>query len=240
MVTNPHTNYTSPAGKEFTFAAARFAGINPSSSVLDMGCGYGEGACTLATEFRCRITACDSNKDNIDIAQNAAIERNVSHLITFEHLDVLSANYSETPFELILAEGGVLSYLNRKKGLALANNWLVPRGWFAFSDLIIISDNVPDEIKTIYEDATYHYETEHTYRELIAAENMEIHFMSLVPPSGWDNYYAHMARRLEDNRGFFADRRIKLAFHREIDVFYRLEASKYIGYLFCIARKKNN
>jgi hypothetical protein len=67
---------------------------------------------------------------------------------------------------------------------------------------------------------------------------MEVHFMSLVPPSGWDNYYAHMARHLEDDRGFFADKRIKLAFHREIDVFYRLEAFKYIGYLFCITRKK--
>ena len=146
-------------------------------------------------------------------------------------------DFSEEPFELVLAEGGVLSYINRRKGLALAHDWLVSRGWMAFSDLVIIADSVPDEIKTIYDDANYHYETEHSYRELIAAADMEVHCMSLVPPSGWDNYYAHMARRLEDSRGFFADRRIKLAFHREIDVFYRLEASKYIGYLFCIARK---
>jgi hypothetical protein len=46
-----------------------------------------------------------------------------------------------------------------------------------------------------------------------------------------------MARRLEDKKGFFADKRIKLAFHKEIDVFYRLEGFKYVGYLFCIARK---
>jgi hypothetical protein len=66
----------------------------------------------------------------------------------------------------------------------------------------------------------------------------DVHFMSLVPPGGWDDYYAHMARRLEDKTGFFSDQRIKLAFHREIDVFYRLEALRYIGYLFCIARAK--
>ncbi|MBN1576575.1 MAG: class I SAM-dependent methyltransferase [Chitinispirillaceae bacterium] len=238
MVTDPHTNYTSPAGKEFSFAAARFAGINPSSTVLDMGCGYGEGACNLAAEFRCRIVACDSNSENIKIGQEIAVERNVSHLITFENRDVLKVDYSATPFELVLAEGGVLSYVKRSKGFSLANQWLVPRGWFAFSDLIIIAQTVPDEVRSIYEDHVYHYETEHSYRDLIAAAAMEVHFMSLVPPSGWDNYYAHMARRLEDERGFFADKRIKLAFHREIDVFYRLEAFKYIGYLFCIARKK--
>jgi 2-polyprenyl-3-methyl-5-hydroxy-6-metoxy-1,4-benzoquinol methylase len=239
MVTDPHTNYTSPAGKEFTCTAARVAGINPSSRVLDMGCGYGDGACNLAGEFRCRITACDSSDDNIEIARTAAVDRNVSHLIDFRQVDLLAADFSEEPFELILAEGGVLSYINRRKGLTIAHNWLVSRGWMAFSDLVIIADAVPDEIKAIYDDANYHYETEHSYRELITAANMEVHCMSLVPPSGWDNYYAHMARRLEDSRGFFADRRIKLAFHREIDVFYRLEASKYIGYLFCIARKKS-
>jgi cyclopropane fatty-acyl-phospholipid synthase-like methyltransferase len=238
MVTDAQTNYTSPAGKEFTFAAARFAGINPSSSVLDMGCGYGEGACNLAADFRCKITACDSSAENIRIGQESAVSRNVSHLITFEHRDILLADYSEKPFELILAEGGVLSYIGRSQGFACAQKWLIPRGWFAFSDLISISPTIPDEIRSIYEYSTYRYETEHTYRELIAAANMEIHFMCLVPPSGWDNYYAHMARRLEDDKGFFADRRIKLAFHHEIDVFYRLEAFKYIGYLFCVARKK--
>ena len=54
---------------------------------------------------------------------------------------------------------------------------------------------------------------------MIAAAGLETHFMALVPQSGWDNYYAHMARRLEDSQGFFADKKIKLAFHREIDVF---------------------
>lgn len=238
MVTDIHSNYTSPAGREFTFAAARFAGVNPASRVLDLGCGYGEASCNLAAEFRCKLVACDANNENITIARQMAVERNVSHLISFEHRDILTADYRETPFELILAEGGVLSYINRKNGMQHAHAWLNPRGWFAFSDLVIIAQNVPDEIKTIYEDALYRYETEHTYRELLLGTGFDIHFMSLVPPSGWDNYYAHMARRLEDTKGFFADKKIKLAFHREIDVFYRLEAFKYIGYLFCIARKK--
>jgi hypothetical protein len=47
-----------------------------------------------------------------------------------------------------------------------------------------------------------------------------------------------MTRRLEDKQGFISDKRLKLAFHREIDVFYRFEAFRYIGYLFCIARAR--
>jgi hypothetical protein len=166
------------------------------------------------------------------------VERNVSHLINFQAADLLKVDYPESKFELVLAEGGVLSFVTRRKGLALASSWLVSRGWFAFSDLIFLSETVPEEILSIFENNQYHYETEQSYRKLLTDAGMETHFMALVPPSGWDNYYAHMARRLEDNSGFFADKRIKLAFHREIDVFYRLEALKYAGYLFCIARKK--
>lgn len=96
-----------------------------------------------------------------------------------------------------------------------------------------------DEIRVIFDDARYHYESEATYRALMHSAGFDIQLMGLVPQSGWDNYYAHMARRLEDESGFFSDKRIKLSFHKEIDVFYRLEAFKYVGYLFCIARKKD-
>lgn len=238
MTTEQISYYTSPAGKEFSFAAARFAGINPSSRILDMGCGYGESACCLASEFRCKITACDYSQENIDFARKYAIQRNVSHLIDLQVVDLLKADFHETRFELILAEGGVLSYLSRSKGLQLASSWLMPRGWFAFSDLIFLTDKIPDEIRKIYEDDIYHYESEQSYRKLIAESNLETHLLALVPSSGWDNYYAHVARRLEDKEGFFADRRIKLAFHKEIDAYYRYEGYRYVGYLFGIARRK--
>jgi ubiquinone/menaquinone biosynthesis C-methylase UbiE len=101
MVTDLNSNYTSPAGKEFSFAAARYSGINPSSRVLDLGCGYGDASCNLASEFRCKVTACDINEENIKYARQAAVERNVSHLITFVNADLLTLDYTETPFELI-------------------------------------------------------------------------------------------------------------------------------------------
>ncbi|HEX3019374.1 MAG TPA: class I SAM-dependent methyltransferase [Chitinispirillaceae bacterium] len=230
--------YTSPAGKEFTFAAARFAGVNPSSRILDMGCGYGEGSCNIASEFRCKITACDYSQENIQFAKDLSVERNVSHLIDFQMVDLTKTDFSETPFELVLAEGGILSYLSRPRGLQLASSWLCSRGWLAFSDLIFLTDQVPDEIRKIYENDIYKYENEQSYRKLISEADMDTHFLALVPPSGWDNYYAHIARRLEDNKGFFADKRIKLAFHREIDTFYRYEGYRYVGYLFGILRKK--
>jgi SAM-dependent methyltransferase len=238
MVTDVISNYTSPAGREFTLAAGRFAAVNPASRVLDMGCGYGEGACTMAAEFRCKVVGADSSRENIAFAKKLSVERQVSHLITFECKDILKADYSEKPFDLVIAEGGILSFIGRKKGLSLGAAWLAQRGWIAFSDLIFFNEHVPDEVRAVFEDLQYRYETEASYRRLIDETGFDLQFVSLVPLSGWDNYYAHMAKRLEDDKGFFADKRVKLAFHREIDVFYRLEGFRYVGYLFCIARKK--
>jgi cyclopropane fatty-acyl-phospholipid synthase-like methyltransferase len=239
MVTDLHSNYSSPAGKEFTLAAGYFAGINPASRILDLGCGYGDGSCNMAQQFRCKVIALDISEENIGFARRLAETKSVSHLITFETKDLLGTDFSDEPFELILAEGGVFSFVSRSKGLEKAASWLLPRGWLAFSDLIFLSEKIPEEVKNIFEDNTYHYESETSYRTLLRNAGFDIHLMCLVPQSGWDNYYAHMARRLEDDKGFFSDKRIKLAFHKEIDVFYRLEGFKYVGYLFCIARKKS-
>ncbi|MDD5675642.1 MAG: class I SAM-dependent methyltransferase [Chitinivibrionales bacterium] len=239
MVTDIRSSYSSPAGREFTMLAGRCAAINPASRVLDLGSGYGDGACNLAREFRCKVTAIDQSEENIQSAQQLAQEKGVSHLITWEIRDIMQADFSQAePFELALAEGGTFSFISRVRGLALVHQWLIPRGWLSFSDLIFYTEKVPPEVKTIFEDDRYHYESEQSYRALVHDAGFEVYCMTMVPPSGWDNYYAHMARRLEDEKGVFADKRIKLAFHKEIDVFYRLEGFRYVGYLFCLARKR--
>jgi len=239
MVTDVKSNYTSPAGKEFTLVAGRFAGISPASKVLDIGCGYGDGVCNIVSEFRCKATAIDINEDNIKLAQNAAEQKRISHLITFKTGDILKEPLFDKNFDLVLAEGGVLTMLERQKSVEIISELLAIRGWLAFSDLILLCDKekIPAEILNIYGNEKFNYETESGYRKLLKSAGFDIHLMTLVPQSGWDNYYAHMARRLEDQTGFFADKQVKTFFHREMDIFYRLEAFKYIGYLFGLVRK---
>jgi SAM-dependent methyltransferase len=238
MVTDTASNYTSPAGREFTLAAGRLAGVNPASRSIDLGCGYGDAACSLAAEYRCRVVAIDIAEENIEFARRQAVERGVSHLIDLRVGDVLAADFGPAPADLVLAEGGLFSFIGRRRGMELAHSLLAPLGWLAFSDLVMLSKDTPAGVLAIFEDDKYHYETEEAYREMVKEAGFSPNVVCMVPPSGWDNYYAHVARRLEDDKGFFADRQIKLAFHKEIDVFYRLEGFRYVGYLVCFARKR--
>lgn len=239
MVTDIKSNYTSPAGKEFTLVAGRFAGISPASNILDIGCGYGDGVCNIVSEFRCKATAIDINNDNIKIARAQAENRRISHLISFLEGDILTEKIHEKSFDLVLAEGGILTMLERQKSIEMIKNFLVRRGWLAFSDLILLTEpeNIPADILNIYDHERFNYANETSYRKLFKSAGFDIHLMTLVPQSGWDNYYAHMARRLEDQTGLFADKKVKQFFHKEMDTFYRHEGFKYIGYLFGLVRK---
>jgi SAM-dependent methyltransferase len=238
MVTDNLSRLISPAGKEFARAACRFAGIHPGSHVLDLGAGYGEDACTVASEFRCRITAIEKNKEYIEYGRSLAISKQVSHLITFRAEDFFRCDYAENAHDLILAQGGAFNAVGRGRSLACLYEQMPDRAWFAFSDFIFLSENPPHEVFDLFAHESGGCETEKSYRGLLQNTGFSIHFVCLVPQSGWDNYYAHIARRLEDQNGIFSDPRIKICLHKEIDIFYRLKAHQHIGRLFCICRKE--
>jgi len=117
MVTDLHSNYSSPAGKEFTLTAGYFAGINPASRILDLGCGYGDGSCNMAQQFRCKVIALDISEENIGLARQLAEAKNVSHLITFETKNLLEADFIDEPFELVLAKVGFSRLFREAKAL---------------------------------------------------------------------------------------------------------------------------
>ncbi|KMQ51099.1 putative methyltransferase [Chitinispirillum alkaliphilum] len=217
-------------------AAGRIAGINPSSNILVLDSGFGEGVCTLASEFRCKISAFDSCKTKNKEAHSLAINKGVSHLVSLNG-DFFTTELEPGTFELAILEKSALSSKKRSVLLARVQELLQMRGWLAFSVPIKLADSVPNKILSCFEDGGGKIEKEEFYRSLIENSGFDIHFTGLVPQSGWDNYFSHLACHLGDEKGYYADALMKIRSHQQIDAFYRLEASRYIGYLFCIARK---
>ncbi|MFW5960054.1 MAG: class I SAM-dependent methyltransferase, partial [Chitinivibrionales bacterium] len=207
--------------------------------VLDLGCGYGSGICNIVKHFGSKGTAVDISPANIELAKNRARETGVDEKIEFIQADIKDMDLSDKKYDLILAEGGILSFIGRSFGLNLCRDLVKPGGRVSFSDLILLGDDSPDEVLDIFQNEIYHYETEDTYRKLLNEYSYNIELMALVPPSGWDNYYAHMSRRLEDSQGFFAEKNVKNVFYKEIDIFYRHKGSRYIGYLYGVVEKED-
>ncbi|MFP4014729.1 MAG: SAM-dependent methyltransferase [Chitinispirillaceae bacterium] len=239
MVTDTDYRFTSPAGRECILASARFAAVNPSSRVLNLGCGFGAAACLLAKEFRCRVEAVDPRPGLAEAARKHSVRRGVSHLISIHDSDPFSLDFSEDPFDLIIIEGNFLHSHQINSIFQIAPLWLQPRGWVSFSDLVFTVSEIPPEIRLTFGEDQKSLPEEENYQKMIRDARMDLHYIGLVPPSGWDNYYTHMAQRLADRSGYYSDPMVKSALHREIDTFYRHRAIQYLGYLFCITRMKN-
>jgi SAM-dependent methyltransferase len=236
MITDSGYNFISPAGREFALAAARFAAVNPSSRILDLGCGCGAGAAAHAKEFRCKVLAAETRAGLANEARAFCENEGVSHLVTLDDRDPFETNHAEEPLDLIIAEGGFLKPTVRKTFFEKLPQWLLPRGWVAFADKIYTTDQIPSSIQLAYGDAKKQTLNEEAYREMVKSAGLDLQYIGLSPPSNWDNYYGHMAKRMADGGGYFGNGAVKAALNNEINLFYRMDCLKYLGYLVCICR----
>lgn len=87
----PLKNFESSAA-EFRVYLKLFAGLNPSSRILDIGCGCGQIALELREEFSSegRYTGCDINNSAIEWCKNNIRDNRFS----FFHIDVKNGMYN--------------------------------------------------------------------------------------------------------------------------------------------------
>ncbi|MDG5815787.1 hypothetical protein QA601_11915 [Chitinispirillales bacterium ANBcel5] len=239
MVTDRSYNYPSPSGTEMILAAGRFAGINPGSTVLDFGSAFGEGPCVLASHFRCKVMAFETAYDKLSSAITLSVNRTVSHLIDYHNEDLLKSPPEENLFDLAIIEGGSLKSRIAEPLFIKMWDLLQDRGWFSFSAPVLLQQSLPPKLLSVYEAEGLLVANEEELRDLAHRCGFDVQFTALIPRSGWDNYFAHLAMHLEDSSGYYADSQKKMASHNQIDLFYRLDAFRYIGYLFCITRKRD-
>jgi hypothetical protein len=161
----------------------------------------------------------------------------VSHLVTVDDGDPFEAARAGAPFDLVIADGGFMEPASRKPFFGAVNEWLQPRGFAAFADAVYTTEQLPSTVIQAYGEPKKRTLREEAYRELARGAGLEPQYAGLSPPSNWDNYYGHIAKRMADTAGYFGSGAVKAAMDNEIRLFYRLECLKYMGYLICICRR---
>jgi len=238
-------DYLAPGGRSFTLTSGTLARLDRRSRVLEIASGRGEAACALAERFGCRVEAIDLDPDLVEYARQKAAGRGLEGQVSFAVRDGRDGDFGNGHYDLILAEGGALTYVGREGGVERCASLLKDGKTLAITDLIYLGQDVPDAVRQTFEEGTYSYLTEIEYRRLLEENGFEIAHLSLLPPSAWDRYYMAMRRAAlqpatASRPGGPVTPEFRAAMLREIDVFYEEEGMRYVGYVYIVARMARN
>ena len=121
-------------GANLTEALVLAAAPVPGMNVLDVACGSGEPAITIATQLEStgQVTGVDISEDPIKVARERAASRGLTN-IKFERADVHKLPFPDHSFDLLTCRLGLMFFEEIPKALREFNRVLKPGARVAFA-----------------------------------------------------------------------------------------------------------
>jgi SAM-dependent methyltransferase len=120
-----------------TAELAAAAGIEPSSRVLDLGCGIGGPARYLAATFGCKVTGVDLSPAFIDAATYLTARTGLSDRVTFQVGEALHLPFEDSAFDAVFLQHVAMNVGDRSALYAEARRILAKGGRFATYDVVL-------------------------------------------------------------------------------------------------------
>jgi SAM-dependent methyltransferase len=120
-----------------TAELAAAAGIEPSSRVLDLGCGIGGPARYLAGTFGCKVTGVDLSPAFIDAAVYLTERCGLSERVTFEVGDAQHLSFEDGAFDAVFLQHVAMNIEDRAALYAEVRRILAPGGRFVIYDVVL-------------------------------------------------------------------------------------------------------
>jgi SAM-dependent methyltransferase len=120
-------------------AAAR---LEPSTRVLDLGCGLGGPARYLAATFGCKVTGVDLSPAFIDAATYLTARCGLSDRVTFQVGDALHLPFEDASFDAVFLQHVAMNIEDRTALYAALHRILSPGGQLVIYDLVLRDGDV--------------------------------------------------------------------------------------------------
>jgi len=125
-----------------TAELASAAGLDPSTRVLDLGCGIGGPARYLAATFGCEVTGVDLSPSFIDAATYLTARCGLSDHVTFQVGDALHLPFEGAAFDTVFLQHVAMNIKDRADLYAEVRRVLTPGGRFVTYDLVLRDGDV--------------------------------------------------------------------------------------------------
>lgn len=241
---------------------ARGLGLGPEHHLLDVGTGNGAAALRLAAEFGCRVTAIDADESSVRSVRELAETSGLGDLVKVRAMDLGHWNLPASEFDFVCAFGGVLTALDRVRGLEQIGVHLAPGGCLLLAELIYLDGESPAAardllrdlsglegetveerphqpepiVRAIFEQGRYRFINEPGYRALLEAFGYDTLFTMLMPESVWGEYFERAAREAGELDSPHCNRDARAWVAQEAGAYYGYGGRGTVGYLFAGAR----
>lgn len=123
-------------GRDSTRELARLAGIRPDARVLDLGCGVGGPARTLAAEFGCTVVGVDLSKEYCRAAQKLTSLLGMDSAVSFMCADVMNLALPDGSFDVVWSQNAWMNIEDKARFLQQVRRFLRPGGLFALESIL--------------------------------------------------------------------------------------------------------
>jgi SAM-dependent methyltransferase len=116
--------------------------LDPSTGVLDLGCGIGGPARYLAATFGCKVTGVDLSPGFIETATYLTARCGLSDRVTFQAGDALHLPFEDASFDTVFLQHVAMNIEDRAGLYAGVRRILAPGGRVAIYDLVLRDGDV--------------------------------------------------------------------------------------------------
>jgi SAM-dependent methyltransferase len=120
-----------------TAELASAAGLEPSSRVLDLGCGIGGPARYLAATFACKVIGVDLSPAFIDAATYLTARCGLANRVTFQVGDALDLPFEDAAFDSVFLQHVAMNVEDRTALYAEVRRILTVGGRLATYDVVL-------------------------------------------------------------------------------------------------------
>lgn len=206
--------------------------------ILDMGCGPGKQALTLARISGGTVTAVDNHADYPAQLKHAAAEQSLQDHVLPVVSDMKTPAVPEASFDVIWSEGAVY-IMGVTHALTTWRRYLKPGGYVAFTDAVLLKPDAPQEVMDFWKAEYPDFGDTQTLLERVRDAGYAPFEPFHLPPEAWlDDYYLPLESRLVALKTKYAQDAEALeviqSVQSEIDLFKAY--SDYYGYVFVVCK----